>query len=165
MTTPIFRRKDNRLIIVTGDLRSINAIIDGSEAASYIDDVPRWIDAALEPTGLVGHVIRAIAKIGSDVVSPRELKDELIKATADRDQDLNRMSLNAINDAEGVWQPDADLYETAMDYVRALLNIGGIAETCYLYKSDELVGYRLEVAGRVIKEILFGTESGITIRS
>ena len=163
MTTPIFDHKNNELIVITADQRQINAIIDESEATTYIDDIPNWIDGASNPTDLAGHVLRAVAKIGSEVVGVRELEEELIRATDDCGQDLNRLCLDAIKDVDGVWQPYADLYQSAMDYMGALLHIGGMIELCYLYQSKELVGYRLEVAGRIIREMLFGTDKEVTL--
>ena len=163
MTTPIFDHKSNSLIIVTADQRQITAIIDGSEASTYIDDIPRWIENVVNPRDLCGHIIAAMAKIGSEVVGVRELEEEVTKATADGGHDLNRLCFDTLDEAEVPIKPDVDLYTQAMEYISALLNVGGIAETCHLYKSDKVVGYRFEVAGRVIREMIHGTESDVLL--
>ena len=163
MTTPIFDHKSNQLIIVCDDQRIVNAIIDVKEAQTYIDKLPHWIEETTNPTGLVGYVVRSVTRLGSDLVSTHELEEELLRATDRDDRDLNQLCWDAINDLDDDIDPDLPTYYQAMDGVINDLTDVGILTPCCYYMTDKVVGYHIEMAGRILSEVLHGTEAEVTI--
>ena len=163
MTTPIFDHKSNELIIVTEDQRIVNAIIKEDQAATLIDELPHWIKDVKNPTDLVGYVVQAVTKLGSDLVSPRELEEELIRATDRDDMDLHKLCRYAIIDLDDEVDPDLPTYYQAMDCVVNHLQFLGIIKPCCYYESSKVVGYHIEMAGMIIREVLFGEDQETTI--
>ena len=165
MSTVKFDRMNNELILITDDNRQIMAIIDESEAALYTNNILNWIDDAINPTGLVGYVVKSITTLGSDIVSPRELKEELLRVTYMDDRDLGLLCWDAVHDLDNDWDSDLPVYYQAIDCVMNHLLNAGIIKPCCYYMTDKVVGYHIEMAGRIISEAIYGTEPEVTIVS
>ena len=163
MRTPIFDHKSNQLIIVTDDQRIVNAIIDVKDAQTYIDRLPHWIEEVINPTHLVGYVVESMTRLRSDLVSPRELEEELIRATDRDNRDLNQLCWDAIQGLDDDVDPDLPTYYQAMDGVINDLTAVGIITPCCYFETDKVAGYHIEMAGMIIREVLLGEDQEATI--
>ena len=163
MTMQIIERNSDRWIVVTDDKRQIFAINNDHNDVHYIDDAARWMDEFINPTRLEGHIFAIVAKAGTDVVRVNELKAELIKATDDRGQDLDRMVLDMIDNYDPDIKVDDDPLHQAIRYATAYLHVMGMINECGRYDTDGVTAYRLDLAGKVAAEVIHGTKQMVTI--
>ena len=159
----VLERNSDAWIVVTDDNRYIIAINNDQNDAHYIDDAARWMDEFINPTRLASHIFAIVAKAKTDVVRVDELNVELVKATNDRGQDLNQMVLDTIDDYDPEIEPDDDPLHQAVRYATALLHVMGMINECGRYDTDGVTAYKLDLAGRVVAEVLHGTRGRIAI--
>ena len=154
-----------RVIILTDDDRMVTATVGQRNPVTISDDLKPWIDQLYQPISFDGYLLTAVSKAESDVVSPREVKAAIMDAINNDEAVLNELMIDMINNSDGAVKPDGDLYDRAIAYAAAYLDICGLLESCYLYNSDELVGYRLQLEGKIAAEVVFGTEPSVEINA
>ena len=163
MSYQVIKRSDTEWIIETDDKRQIIATADRVEPLHYLDDGERLLRWLGTPDRLDAMIFTVLAKAGSDMVSPRELKLGLDELT-DGDQDLlDRLVLDAIDAFDNEVEIEDDPYQQAVNYASALLYINGILRSVGCPDCRNPNGYRIEVAGKVIREVLYGSDQAVTV--
>ena len=167
----IIVEEDHGSVVIDDPPRVINVTnLSHSEAQDLEFDVERYFKTYSNPRRIDDYVFIAIAQSDNDLISDREIKAAVAKLYNDpvaMQESAKEYCLYSV-DGDTSQLDDRDLIDQAFDYAMAYHNVCGCVSEIYNSKAkggifDPKCAYFLTKIGHVLKQMLYGTESKVSL--